>query len=83
MSFVPYTAMRLSIFFQKIMNWKKFEISRRASGCAGNMEDHKERRKKSDKSKDKEGRPSSRRVREYEAMIERKGIQGEKKEKTK
>ena len=47
------------------------------------MEDHKERRKKSDKSKDKEGRPSSRRVREYEAMMERKGGQGEKKEKPK
>jgi len=65
------------------MKCKKIEMSRRASGYAGDMEDYKERRKKSDKSKDKEGRPSSRRVREYEAMIERKGIQGEKKEKTK
>ena len=37
-------------------------------------ENYDKRRKKSDKSKDKVGRPSARRVREYEELIAKRGL---------
>lgn len=45
--------------------------------------DYKERRKKADKAKDKAGRPSSKHVRAYEAIAEKRRIEEPPKAKCK